>query len=253
MKLFSIRKAGPDEGPGPEASPGGLPGESPEALPEERVHDLDVRPLLARGEEPLATILEHAGRVPAGHVLCLRAPFEPVPLYAVLGERGFSARAERLAPDDWRVWFHRAAGEAGADGAPRAGDGRGEAAAGGAGAGTDERCGGAFRKPASARAERGESGRSERPHRPAQDDGAVQGPYLLDVRRLDGPAKHATIHERFDRLGPGQALTIVNDHDPKPLYYELCAERADRFDASAYRSYRADETVWVAVLPVLTG
>jgi uncharacterized protein (DUF2249 family) len=228
MKLFSIRNADPE-------------GRSaPEAVPEALVHDLDVRPILARGEEPLATILEHAGRVPAGHVLCLRAPFEPVPLYAVLAERGFSARAERLAPDDWRVWFHRAGDEEGA--AAELETDEGEAR------GTDDRCGGAFREPASARATREPSGR---PDRPVQEEGALQGPYLLDVRRLDGPAKHATIHERFAALGPGQALTIVNDHDPKPLYYEMCAERADRFDASSYRSYRADERVWVAVLPVL--
>ncbi|MDP2481629.1 MAG: DUF2249 domain-containing protein [Candidatus Palauibacterales bacterium] len=249
MKLFSIRNAGPEGRSAPEASP--------ETVPEAFVHDLDVRPILARGEEPLAAILEHAGRVPAGHVLRLRAPFEPVPLYAVLGERGFSARAERLAPDDWRVWFQRAAGEEGAE-RRAAGDAReaadvADADAGDAAGGTDDRCGGAFREPAPERAARGESARAGRPERPVHDAGAIQGPYLLDVRRLDGPAKHATVHERFDGLGPGQALTIVNDHDPKPLYYELCAERADRFDASAYRSYRADEHVWVAVLPVLPG
>ncbi|HET7340006.1 MAG TPA: DUF2249 domain-containing protein, partial [Methylomirabilota bacterium] len=34
-------------------------------------------------------------------------PFEPVPLYDVLGRRGLAHYAERLAPEDWRVWFYR--------------------------------------------------------------------------------------------------------------------------------------------------
>lgn len=83
----------------------------PADIPEEAIHDLDVRPVLARGAEPLAAILEHAGRVPVGHVLRLRAPFEPIPLYAVLAGRGFAAWTERLGPDDWRVWFRRVSGD----------------------------------------------------------------------------------------------------------------------------------------------
>lgn len=224
MNLFSIQSRGRETAPDADDF-------RPADVPEDAVHDLDVRPALARGEEPLAAILEHAGRVPAGHVLRLRAPFEPVPLYAVLAERGFAAWTERLGPDDWRVWFRRA-GRAPSD----------------ASAERDARCGGAFRERVSR--ETAASG-APRPSRPVREDGAAQGPYLLDVRLLDGPAKHATIHQRFDALGPGQTLTIVNDHDPKPLYYELCAERADRFDAAAYRAYPAGERVWVAVLPVL--
>jgi uncharacterized protein (DUF2249 family) len=40
--------------------------------------------------------------------LVLRAPFEPVPLYHVLGRRGFAHWTERRAADDWSVWFYRA-------------------------------------------------------------------------------------------------------------------------------------------------
>jgi hypothetical protein len=40
-------------------------------------------------------------------VLLLRAPFEPIPLYAVLGLRGFTHWAEARAADDWSVWFWR--------------------------------------------------------------------------------------------------------------------------------------------------
>lgn len=43
----------------------------------------------------------------------------------------------------------------------------------------------------------------------------------LDVRTLPPPKKHATIHELLEGLAPGEALRIVNDHDPRPLRYEL--------------------------------
>jgi uncharacterized protein (DUF2249 family) len=39
--------------------------------------------------------------------LVLRAPFEPVPLLAALGKRGFASWSEQSAPDDWTVWFYR--------------------------------------------------------------------------------------------------------------------------------------------------
>jgi uncharacterized protein (DUF2249 family) len=45
-------------------------------------------------------------------VLVLRTPFEPFPLYDVLGKRGFAHWTECRAPDDWSAWFYR-------DAAPR--------------------------------------------------------------------------------------------------------------------------------------
>jgi uncharacterized protein (DUF2249 family) len=53
-------------------------------------------------------------------MLVLRAPFEPVPLYAVLGARGLAHWTERLAADDWRVWFYRADALGDADSTPAA-------------------------------------------------------------------------------------------------------------------------------------
>ena len=35
--------------------------------------------------------------------LVLRVPFEPIPLYDVLGKRGFAHWTECRAPDDWSV------------------------------------------------------------------------------------------------------------------------------------------------------
>jgi hypothetical protein len=82
------------------------------AIPEERVVDVDVREDLRAGREPFRRILDAVQRLPDDGVLRLRAIFEPVPLYGVLAKRGLGHFTERLADDDWRVWFHREAGAA---------------------------------------------------------------------------------------------------------------------------------------------
>ncbi len=48
----------------------------------------------------------------------------------------------------------------------------------------------------------------------------------LDVRGMSPRDRHPTIFARFDALQPGDTLRLVNDHDPKPLRYQLMAERA---------------------------
>lgn len=52
---------------------------------------------------------------------------------------------------------------------------------------------------------------------------------ILNVTLLEPRQKHPTIFVRFDELAPGQSLTIHNDHDPKPLYYQLLGERGNVF------------------------
>lgn len=66
---------------------------------------LDVRPMLAAGEEPFDAILGAARAVPTGGVLEIVAPFEPAPLYAVLGGMGFAHRTEPLEGGAFAVRF----------------------------------------------------------------------------------------------------------------------------------------------------
>lgn len=73
---------------------------------------LDVRPLLADGIEPFSTIMEAVAKVPPGGTLELTAPFEPVPLYAVLAGRGFTHATERLPTGEFVVTFANAAAAA---------------------------------------------------------------------------------------------------------------------------------------------
>lgn len=52
---------------------------------------------------------------------------------------------------------------------------------------------------------------------------------ILNVTELEPKQKHPTIFVRFDELSEGESLTIHNDHDPKPLYYQLLGERGNVF------------------------
>ena len=52
---------------------------------------------------------------------------------------------------------------------------------------------------------------------------------LLDVRDLPPPHRHALIFATCDKLSVGNAVVLVNDHDPKPLYYQFEAESPGQF------------------------
>lgn len=52
---------------------------------------------------------------------------------------------------------------------------------------------------------------------------------ILNVTLLEPRQKHPTIFVRFDALEEGENLIIHNDHDPKPLYYQLLGERGNIF------------------------
>ena len=56
-----------------------------------------------------------------------------------------------------------------------------------------------------------------------------KGDIVIDVPSLEPRLKHPTIFKTFDQLQPGESLIIHNDHDPKPLYYQLKSERGDVF------------------------
>lgn len=70
----------------------------------------------------------------------------------------------------------------------------------------------------------------------------------LDVRTLPPAERHAKIHDAFDRLESGDTLTIVNDHEPSPLFYEMRAE-VDAFDADGYTVENRGPDEYVATFP----
>ncbi|HVA36484.1 MAG TPA: DUF2249 domain-containing protein [Candidatus Dormibacteraeota bacterium] len=52
----------------------------------------------------------------------------------------------------------------------------------------------------------------------------------LDVRPLPPGRKHTTIFETFEGLQRGETLRIVNDHDPRPLRFELDHDYPQTFE-----------------------
>jgi uncharacterized protein (DUF2249 family) len=72
--------------------------------------ELDVRPLFAAHRPPLPAILDAVTRLVPGQDLRLLAPFEPAPLYQLLGGQGFVHEA-RVRPDgSWEITFRRREG-----------------------------------------------------------------------------------------------------------------------------------------------
>ena len=82
---------------------------TPKSDPIEFVQPLvvDTRPIFARGDTPCKAIDEAVASLIPGQPLVLVVDFEPVPLYAKLGNQGFSHTATQLSDGAWRVEFRK--------------------------------------------------------------------------------------------------------------------------------------------------
>ena len=47
----------------------------------------------------------------------------------------------------------------------------------------------------------------------------------IDVRSMPPRERHPRIFATFDGIAAGDAILLINDHDPKPLFYQFQAER----------------------------
>jgi uncharacterized protein (DUF2249 family) len=70
----------------------------------------------------------------------------------------------------------------------------------------------------------------------------------LDLREIPPPQRHPKIFAAFEELESGDALTLVNDHEPKPLYHQMAAE-VESFDAEGYTVDRIGPNEFIATLP----
>ncbi|HEX6560362.1 MAG TPA: DUF2249 domain-containing protein [Longimicrobiales bacterium] len=247
LRQTAARKGGQEAGPMPAAIA---------AMPADGIADLDVRADLRNGVEPFSRIMEAVGNVQPGGVLRVRAIFEPAPLYAVLGRRGFMHWTERLADDDWRVWFYH--GDANAQAEVKAAAATGDMPAEEDLVVLDVRGleppepmvqtlsaletlppGKSLlqinaRVPQFLLAELDQRGFEYvlLNELPDQVRGLIRrkaDDKQLDVRVIPPREKHPAIFQTFDALPPGSAFVLINDHDPFPLRYQFEAERANAF------------------------
>lgn len=68
---------------------------------------IDIRPLLAQGEEPLTLIRNRVATLDAGETLTVVAPFIPSPLIELLRGDGFQSTVEHRPDGAWQVRFRR--------------------------------------------------------------------------------------------------------------------------------------------------
>lgn len=52
---------------------------------------------------------------------------------------------------------------------------------------------------------------------------------ILNATTIEPRLKHATIFACFNALKSGEAFILQNDHDPKPLYYQLVNQHGEIF------------------------
>ncbi len=80
-------------------------------LPQTEPFVLDVRPILARGQDPFTAIMAAKERLDPEQSLRLIAPFEPQPLFEVFAADGYTVCSQRVADDEWHIVFTPGGGE----------------------------------------------------------------------------------------------------------------------------------------------
>ena len=52
----------------------------------------------------------------------------------------------------------------------------------------------------------------------------------LDLKDIPVFERHPRIFDTWDEIEGGQTLRLINDHDPKPLYYQFVGEQNGKFE-----------------------
>jgi len=71
-----------------------------------KVVTFDVRPIISGGKDPLKFILAKVKELKNDEVLLLINSFEPVPLYDVLGEKGYAHKTEKEG-ETFKIYFYK--------------------------------------------------------------------------------------------------------------------------------------------------
>ncbi len=72
-------------------------------------------------------------------------------------------------------------------------------------------------------------GLAKLPSNPEKENRMSTSELELDVRTEVPARRHELIFDTYENLGAGEGFMLVNDHDPKPLYYQFAAEHEGEF------------------------
>jgi len=73
---------------------------------ENKIIEFDVRPILENGKDPFHDIMEQLKSLASDEVLLIVNSFEPMPLYTVLGSKGYEH--ETVNEDGiWKIYFYQ--------------------------------------------------------------------------------------------------------------------------------------------------
>ena len=78
----------------------------------------------------------------------------------------------------------------------------------------------------------------------------IQRLKIVDVRTIPPPQRHPIIFEIFDSLTIGDSFELVNDHEPRPLYYTFLHERDGIFQ---WEYLESGPSVWRVKISKETG
>lgn len=79
-------------------------------LLKEKIIELDVRPIINSGKDPFLDIMNKVKSLKEDEVLLIINSFEPIPLYTVLGEKGFDHYTEK-EDEAFKVYFVKSSSE----------------------------------------------------------------------------------------------------------------------------------------------
>src|SRR5690606_23701054 len=77
------------------------------SLQKETMTVLDVRPMIAKGDDPLSIIMAKVKAMKAGHVLKIVNSFEPAPLITMLQKKGFDTYVDEISFELIETYFYK--------------------------------------------------------------------------------------------------------------------------------------------------
>lgn len=169
---------------------------------------LDVRPEIERGEEPFVRIMSAARGLKEDQVLHLVNVFEPIPLYSVLGEKGFT-HWTMFDGEAYHIYFYSE-----------------------------------VQSPKSKVRHETASVSSEldQGFTPSQPDRRCNVQLVIDVRGLEPPEPMIRILEALPQITPGSTLLVHHHREPLLLYEKLDSQGfAHRVEKVAEDYYR----IWI--------